>query len=129
QSKWRLKNPEQVNEQPRLLRRHPDWRVNLLGPHEPQVQCQRIEQAITGDDLMAGDARAAFGVDAEVVVVQAMPDGGAADVFVIVSERPIVLFPRVTGGEAHVPSLVAVAAEKGRTGIVRVFAAERDGKR
>ena len=77
---------------------------------------------------MTAHVRAAFGVEAEVVVVKSAPGGSGADVFVVIGEQPVAFFPGAAQSDAQVVGLVAGGQGMG-AGVVRVFGAKRYGER
>ena len=73
--------------------------------------------------MVTAHVGAAFGIEAEVIVVDSMPDSRSADVFVVVGELPIAFLPGVAEGNAKIIGLIAGGQGMGAR-VVCVFGAK-----
>src|SRR6185295_5739523 len=119
------KHPQQIEEQPVLFLERAGRVVDLSGLHVTQVHEQRAVGMITGDDLMAPHVGSPAGGESKVIVIEPVPDGGGADVLVVITELPVAFGLGAAKSDTEVVGF-AVAPRVGAGRIPGILPAGRD---
>src|SRR3954466_15606468 len=118
-----LESPDQIDEDAILFGLCACRVGDSFGVHVPHIEGKRINQMVAANHLMSADVSAAPSIVAKIIVIEAVPNCGRFDVFIIIGNLPITLRFGAAEGSSDIVAFVYV---RSGTWILHVLATDCD---